>query len=361
VNGNPVVTDPVNYTPALANLQNQLHTFSQLWTAAPGVYQVCVITSDPNGNADQNPADDTTCITISVFDTVSVTAGNPYCTDFESGPQWISVNALTFNLNQNSWELGTPSQTVLNSARSGVNAWMTDLDTNYISRDTSGLFTPVFSVDNTRCYKLSFWHKFVTDPFADGGLVEFSTDNAITWGHLGFYSSQIPTWYNSAFVTGLGGSPGYPGWSGTQATWTLAEQEINFWNTGQVMFRFRFGSDNFSNFEGWAIDDFCFEEITGPCTVSLSDPASSELVLGQNHPNPFTQSSSVDYSLPSSGKVRITITDVLGREIAVPVNGLKPAGTHQFTIKQAAFVPGIYYYTLDFDGEKITRKMVVNK
>ena len=63
------------YSPALASQANLPHTFSQLWTAAPGVYDVCVITSNPNGGTDLNPFDDTTCITISVFDSVTVTSG----------------------------------------------------------------------------------------------------------------------------------------------------------------------------------------------------------------------------------------------------------------------------------------------
>ena len=91
VNGTPIVTDVVNYAPSLASQQNLLHTFSQTWSAAPGVYTICAITSLPNNAADLNPVDDTTCITLSVFDSVSVTSANPYCNDFESGPQWIEI------------------------------------------------------------------------------------------------------------------------------------------------------------------------------------------------------------------------------------------------------------------------------
>ncbi|MBL0340544.1 MAG: T9SS type A sorting domain-containing protein [Bacteroidetes bacterium] len=361
INGVPLVTDPISYAPALPSQQNQVHAFSQQWTAAPGVYDVCVITSDPNNGIDLNPFDDTTCITISVFDSVSITAGNPYCNDFESGPQWVSVNALTYNSTINDWELGTPNQTIINGAFSGTNAWTISLDSNYANRDTSGLFTPVFTVDNTKCYKLSFRHKYDTEPFADGGIVEYSVDNATTWQHLGFASS-LPTWFNTPFITGLGGSPGLPGWSGTETNWVLAEKEVNFFNSGTVIFRFRFASDNtVNNYEGWAIDDFCFEEITGPCTVGINDPIASGISLGQNYPNPFTGASTVDYMLPIGGNVTITISNVLGQEIAVPVNGSKDAGAHSFTINSRDFGAGIYYYTLEFEGQKITRKLIITE
>jgi len=362
INGVPFVTDPIAYSPALPSQQNLLHTFSTTWIAAPGVYDICVITSDPNNGIDLNPFDDTTCTTISVFDSVTITSTNPYCTDFESGPQWVSVNAFTYESTQNDWEIGTPNQTIINGAFSGSNAWTIDLDSNYANRDTSGLFTPVFSVDNTKCYKLSFQHKYDTEPFADGGTVEYSVDNAVTWQHLGFASTSPQPWFNTPFITGLGGSPGLPGWSGTETNWVLAEKEVTFFNSGPVIFRFRFASDNtVNNYEGWAIDDFCFEEIPGPCTVGINDPTAAGFTLGQNYPNPFTGSSTIEYAIPTSGNVKVSVANVLGQDIAILVNGDKDAGAHSFTINSRNFSSGIYYYTLEFEGQKITKKLIITE
>ncbi len=355
------VTDPIAYSPALASQANLPHIFSQLWTATPGVYEVCVITSEPNNGIDLNPFDDTTCITISVFDSVAITAANPYCTDFEGGPQWVSVNAFTYASSLNDWEIGTPAQTIINGAFSGTNAWTIDLDDNYSNRDTSGLFSPVFSIDNSKVYKLSFQHKFDTEPFADGGIVEYSTDYAQTWQHLGFASGSPQPWYNTPFITGLGGNPGLPGWSGTEPNWVLAEKCTQFYNGNTVIFRFRFASDNsVNNYEGWAIDDVCFEEIP-TCLVGINELESNGVMLGQNFPNPFNGTSTVEYVLPGSGQVKISITNIIGQEIAVPVNGEKAAGAHSFTINSRELGSGIYYYTLEFNGEQITRKMIITE
>ncbi|MFN5324366.1 MAG: CARDB domain-containing protein [Bacteroidota bacterium] len=362
VNGTPVVTDIVNYSPSLASQQSLLHNFTLPWLAAPGVYNVCAITSLPNNGVDLNPIDDTTCITLSVFDTVSVTQANPYCTDFETGPQWIAVNPVTFNSTPNSWQLGTPSQTVINGAYSGANAWMTGLGNNYPNTDTSALFTPLFSVDNTKCYKLSFYHKFQTDPYVDGGIVEYSTDNAQTWLHLGFWSPNISSWYNTPFVTALGGNPGYPGWSGNQLNWTLAERNLNFWTNGNVMFRFRFGSDQFINFEGWAIDNFCFEEITGsPCLTSIENPEENGFSLSQNYPNPISQSSEIEFNIPENGQVKLQIDDLLGRTLMVPFEGNLNGGNHRVSISGAQLPNGLYTYTLTWEGQKLTKRLVVSR
>jgi hypothetical protein len=358
--GQPNNTQTVTFNPPLQTGQVSTYTYTQTWTAAPGVYNVCVYTSNPNGSADLNPTDDTTCVSICVFDSVSVTSGNPYCTDFESGPQWVSVNSLTLNPSGNDWQIGAPSQTIINNAFSGTNAWTIDLDENYDNRDTSGLFTPVFSVDNTKCYKLSFMHKFDTEPFADGGTVEYSTDNATSWNQLGFASGQPQPWFNTAFITALGGVPGTAGWSGTETSWITAEKEVNFAQSGTVMFRFRFASDNtVNNYEGWAIDDFCFAEIPLPCTVGINDPVEEGLSLGQNYPNPYNGSTTIGYTIPSAGDVKVSITNLLGQEIAVPVNGSRAAGYHTFEVNAHTLNPGIYYYTLEFAGEQITRKMIV--
>lgn len=360
VNGTPVVTDPVSYAPTLASQGSQNHIFSQPWLASPGVYTVCAITSLPNNTADLNPSDDTTCMTLSVFDTITVTQANPYCTDFETGPQWIAVNPITFNTSPNSWQLGTPAQTVLNGAYSGTKSWMTGLNSNYPNTDTSALFTPVFSVDNTRCYKLSFYHKFQTDPYVDGGIVEFSTDNAQTWLHLGFWSPNISSWYNTPFVTGLGGNPGYPGWSGTQNNWSMVERTMNFWTNGNVIFRFRFGSDQFNSFEGWAIDNFCFEEVQGsPCLTGIEDPETAGLILGQNYPNPFSQETEIEFNIPKDGRVNIQVEDMLGRVIAMPYDQETQAGSHRIKFSKENLRQGVFTYTLIWEGNRITRRMII--
>jgi hypothetical protein len=364
VDGPAVEIDTLFFSPALARDDFINHVWQYNWTASPGVHDICVITSEPNFSPDLNPSDDTLCIQISVFDSVTIASGNPYCTDYESGPTWVSVNALTYiDGPANSFELGTPAQTIINGALSGSNAWMTNLTTNYNDRDSAGLFTPVFSIEDTKCYRLSFSHIFDTEKHFDGGTIEYSIDNANTWQQLG-WSSASPDWFNTPFITGLGGIPGTGGWSGLQPTWENVFQDVNFLNSGAttVIFRFRFQSDpSGSNFEGWAIDDFCFEEVTQPCLVSVEEPNTSALVLGQNIPNPFESITNIKFTIPENGTVRLFITDMLGREIAVPVEEYRAAGSHNVDFDSGSIAPGMYYYTLDFNGERVTRKMMVNR
>jgi hypothetical protein len=142
----------------------------------------------------------------------------------------------------------------------------------------------------------------------------------------------------------------------------LAERTEQFWGGTTVIFRFRFASDNtVNNFEGWAIDDVCFAEVL-PCTpVGIEEPVINGTFLGQNMPNPFNGTTTIGYYLPEGGDVKIKITNILGEEVAVPVSGNKSAGSHTFTVDAAQFSAGIYYYTLEFDGSQLTRKMIITE
>jgi Secretion system C-terminal sorting domain len=81
----------------------------------------------------------------------------------------------------------------------------------------------------------------------------------------------------------------------------------------------------------------------------------------QNYPNPFNGSTVIGYYLPASGQVKISITNLLGQEVGVPVNSMMSAGSHNFEVSGKSLEAGIYYYTLEFEGQKVTRKMVITE
>jgi hypothetical protein len=90
-------------------------------------------------------------------------------------------------------------------------------------------------------------------------------------------------------------------------------------------------------------------------------------ILQQNYPNPFNPSTAIRYQLPVSSHVNLKIYDVLGREIAMLVNGLQSAGTHtvHWDGKNSAgqqASSGIYFYRLKADRNfNNTRKMMLIK
>ncbi|MBE0643400.1 MAG: choice-of-anchor D domain-containing protein [Bacteroidetes bacterium] len=81
--------------------------------------------------------------------------------------------------------------------------------------------------------------------------------------------------------------------------------------------------------------------------------------LFQNYPNPFNPSTSIAFSIPSRGDVRLSVFDHLGREIAVLADGLYQAGSHTCRFDAAEHASGMYVYRLSWNGNTVTRTMLL--
>lgn len=68
--------------------------------------------------------------------------------------------------------------------------------------------------------------------------------------------------------------------------------------------------------------------------------------LEQNYPNPFNPITVISYALPTASRVRLSVFDLLGREVALLVNDEKPAGTYKATWDASTFPSGVYFYRL---------------
>ncbi len=94
-------------------------------------------------------------------------------------------------------------------------------------------------------------------------------------------------------------------------------------------------------------------------SVANEDGASaSSFALGASFPNPFRASTTMEYTLPAAADIRVAVYDVLGREVAVLAEGLRPAGTEQVTWDASALPAGLYVSQLRVNGAVVgTRKM----
>ncbi len=68
--------------------------------------------------------------------------------------------------------------------------------------------------------------------------------------------------------------------------------------------------------------------------------------LEQNYPNPFNPSTTIRYALPHTARVVLRIYNVLGQNVATPVNTVKGPGYHSVTWQPEHLGSGIYFYEL---------------
>ncbi|HMB90796.1 MAG TPA: T9SS type A sorting domain-containing protein, partial [Rhodothermales bacterium] len=100
---------------------------------------------------------------------------------------------------------------------------------------------------------------------------------------------------------------------------------------------------------------------TGPVANEDEAEVPERIALSQNYPNPFNPTTTIAFALPQTAPVRLAVYDVLGREVAVLVDGVQPAGTHQVQIDARRWSSGMYFYTLEANGQQQTQRMVLVK
>jgi predicted GH43/DUF377 family glycosyl hydrolase len=83
--------------------------------------------------------------------------------------------------------------------------------------------------------------------------------------------------------------------------------------------------------------------------------------LEQNYPNPFNPSTTIEFTLPKSEFVELTIYDILSREVALLVSESLKAGDHTRSWDASGFTSGIYYYRIEAGNFVQTRKMIYLK
>jgi len=87
----------------------------------------------------------------------------------------------------------------------------------------------------------------------------------------------------------------------------------------------------------------------------------SEFDLHQNYPNPFNPSTVIKFDIPTDEFVRIAVYDMLGKEIAVPVNEFKHAGSYEVNIDGSALASGTYFYRINAGNFTEIKKMILIK
>lgn len=84
------------------------------------------------------------------------------------------------------------------------------------------------------------------------------------------------------------------------------------------------------------------------------------LQVNQNTPNPFNNTSSIEFYLPTNENVNISINNVVGKEIRNEnISGKN--GSNNYLLNATDFSNGVYFFSLTYLNQTITKKFVVNK
>jgi len=201
---------------------------------------------------DQNNTNNEFSQMINHSTSLVVTIANPYIEDFDvNNGGWVAGGT------NSSWALGEPEATIIDTAATAPNAWVTNLTGTHNTAENSYVESPCFDLSGLAnpVVELSVWYENTT--IVSGASLQYTTDG-ITWTALpaGSVSSN---WYN------MNGQ-----WSGSSSAWltarTLAPALLN---QSGVRFRVAFTTSQFGPVtEGFAFDKFSISDCTAPEPVA---------------------------------------------------------------------------------------------
>jgi photosystem II stability/assembly factor-like uncharacterized protein len=194
-----------------------------------------------------------------------------------------------------------------------------------------------------------------------------STNGGLTWSSLTSLPSH-PSFYFITYVPGTNGiyfitshsNTGYPEPTVPGSAYTL-DGGVTWIQVDNLAH----GASSFvSGKIGWSAG--CGDTIYkwSDKTLGISDDflynqSNKVIILSQNYPNPFTSSTSIQFQMPGSARVILTVYDILGSEIATLVNEEKSAGTYTVNFDSRGLSRGTYYYRLQVGDFMQTKKLLI--
>jgi M6 family metalloprotease-like protein len=259
----------------------------------------------------------TSCSNINTF---------PFTEDFESGAIsacWSEniVSSLTH------WQvLKGNGDTNPSAAHGGLNN-LCFKNTSYTPSVTK-LVLPSINLSLLTTPTLHFWHtQALWTPDQDELRIYYKTSAGGSWTLLASYLGDIPNWTLENIILPNPSADYYIAFEGTA----------------------KYGY-------GVCVDDISISNVTG---IKDNEIAKANF-LGQNHPNPFRQSTTIEFKLEKAGHVYLSVYNTLGREVDVIANEFLPAGSYSRTWTPKGIPDGIYFYQLRVDGLKMTKRLIKN-
>jgi hypothetical protein len=87
----------------------------------------------------------------------------------------------------------------------------------------------------------------------------------------------------------------------------------------------------------------------------------ADFALKQNYPNPFNPSTKIEFSVPGTMKVTLRVMNLLGEEVARPLDGVTVTGSSYVEFSADDLPSGTYIYRMDAGNFSASKRMVLLK
>jgi photosystem II stability/assembly factor-like uncharacterized protein len=154
---------------------------------------------------------------------------------------------------------------------------------------------------------------------------------------------------NKIYFAGFGGSNFIPEYTAPSGKYTHMAYDGNmmYWQYTWAV-RDNGGITRISLFRGGAVK-------------RISDVIPESFGLNQNYPNPFNPATNIEFRTAEFGFVRLTVFDILGREVTTLVNEKLASGEYEVSFDASNLTSGVYFYRLRAENYSAVKKMVLVK
>jgi CubicO group peptidase (beta-lactamase class C family) len=305
-------------------------------TSAEGYHSFCCYTSFPNGEPEGYSFNDT--IRSIFFINSSTPAVSGLFEGFEGN-----------GFPQEGWTLSSSSilqwgETTLTSFSDNGAGVKNNYEWSGIFGEYQDMQLPLLNISSLSNTDFSFDYAYAPYPqnMEDSLQVSVSADCGDTWQTL-FYkggnSLRTATYHTKVFYP-----DGPDEWK--HESFSLSGFDGNI----LIRFRMRYGASN-----NLYIDNILVGLPTGVPAVNGQRSAVS------SYPNPFSQTTTIEYILKEESFIRLAVYDLMGQEITVVDEGMRVPGVHKVSFNRKSLTANIYFYTLITKEGQETKKMVVVK
>lgn len=95
--------------------------------------------------------------------------------------------------------------------------------------------------------------------------------------------------------------------------------------------------------------------------INISSEIPQQFLLTQNYPNPFNPVTKIEFSVPDSEKIKLTVYDIQGRELEVLADQYLAAGVYKAEWDASMYSSGVYFYRIQAGGFTDLKKMILVK
>ena len=96
-----------------------------------------------------------------------------------------------------------------------------------------------------------------------------------------------------------------------------------------------------------------------PISIGSDDQNLKSYFLANNYPNPFNPTTIINFELPFTNHVNLSIYNSLGQWVVSLVNMEQRAGIHQVEWDASGYASGVYYYKIQSGEFQDVKKMIL--